>query len=231
VIQGRYYAGRPILAQFCPVTDFKDARCRQFEETSCSRGGYCNFMHLKKVSSKLQRRLLRRLEAERCAASPPLCSRFARRLHWRRRAVEGKGVVAGTRVGYQEELHAGPGARTYYRRALPIPVHPTPPTLTYHHPTTPHPPTRRPRRDERSRRDRRDRDDRRGGGRSRSRDRTAPPEGGGREGSAERRAKIAEWNRKREGGGEGREGSEERRAKIANWNFAREGGGLGAPEQ
>ena len=26
---GRFYAGRPILAQFCPVTDFKDARCRQ----------------------------------------------------------------------------------------------------------------------------------------------------------------------------------------------------------
>lgn len=56
--QGRFYAGRPILAQFCPVTDFKDARCRQFEEATCSRGGYCNFMHLKKVSSKLQRKLL-----------------------------------------------------------------------------------------------------------------------------------------------------------------------------
>ena len=47
--QGRFYAGRPILAQFCPVTDFKDARCRQFEEATCGRGGYCNFMHLKKV--------------------------------------------------------------------------------------------------------------------------------------------------------------------------------------
>jgi len=63
--QGRFYAGRPILAQFCPVTDFKDARCRQFEESTCSRGGYCNFMHLKKVSSKLQRRLLARVEERR----------------------------------------------------------------------------------------------------------------------------------------------------------------------
>lgn len=98
VIQGRYYAGRPILAQFCPVTDFKDARCRQFEETSCSRGGYCNFMHLKKVSSKLQRRLLRRLEAERCAATlpaahatgPTLCRRPARRSRWFRGAPERK---------------------------------------------------------------------------------------------------------------------------------------------
>jgi len=64
-VQGRFYAGRPILAQFCPVTDFKDARCRQFEESTCSRGGYCNFMHLKKVSSRLQRRLIARLERER----------------------------------------------------------------------------------------------------------------------------------------------------------------------
>ena len=54
--------------------------------------------------------------------------------------------------------------------------------------------------------------------------------GGGRESSAERRAKIAEWNSRREsgdqpsssGGGGGREGSEERRAKIAAWNAARE---------
>ena len=61
-LQGRFYAGRPILAQFCPVTDFKDARCRQFEESTCSRGGYCNFMHLKKVSSKLQRRLLAKVD-------------------------------------------------------------------------------------------------------------------------------------------------------------------------
>jgi len=61
-LMGRFYAGRPILAQFCPVTDFKDARCRQFEESTCSRGGYCNFMHLKKVSSKLQRRLLAKVE-------------------------------------------------------------------------------------------------------------------------------------------------------------------------
>ena len=47
------------MAQFCPVTDFKDARCRQYEEAVCGRGGYCNFMHLKKVSSRLQRRLVK----------------------------------------------------------------------------------------------------------------------------------------------------------------------------
>ena len=46
------------------MTDFKDARCRQYEEATCGRGGYCNFMHLKKVSSRLQRRLLGRGERE-----------------------------------------------------------------------------------------------------------------------------------------------------------------------
>lgn len=55
-LMGRYYAGRPILPQFSPVLDFREARCRQFEEAECQRGGYCNFMHLKHVSSKIRRR-------------------------------------------------------------------------------------------------------------------------------------------------------------------------------
>ncbi len=64
---GRFYDGRPVLAQFSPVTDFKDARCRQYEEGKCTRGGYCNFMHLKKVSPQLQRHLLRLIEKQRKA--------------------------------------------------------------------------------------------------------------------------------------------------------------------
>ena len=43
------------MAQFCPVTDFKDARCRQYEEAVCGRGGYCNFMHLKHVPRALMK--------------------------------------------------------------------------------------------------------------------------------------------------------------------------------
>lgn len=49
-LRGRFYAGRPIIAEFSPVTDFREATCRQFEENTCNRGGYCNFMHLKKIS-------------------------------------------------------------------------------------------------------------------------------------------------------------------------------------
>ncbi|MCI10905.1 splicing factor U2af small subunit B-like, partial [Trifolium medium] len=46
-LHGRFYSGRPILADFSPVTDFREATCRQYEENSCNRGGYCNFMHVK----------------------------------------------------------------------------------------------------------------------------------------------------------------------------------------
>ncbi|CBI30239.3 unnamed protein product, partial [Vitis vinifera] len=49
-LNGRFYAGRPIIVDFSPVTDFREATCRQYEENICNRGGYCNFMHLKKIS-------------------------------------------------------------------------------------------------------------------------------------------------------------------------------------
>lgn len=45
-----YASGRPIIVDFSPVTDFREATCRQYEENTCNRGGYCNFMHLKKIS-------------------------------------------------------------------------------------------------------------------------------------------------------------------------------------
>jgi splicing factor U2AF subunit len=49
-LQGRYYAGRPVNAEFSPVTDFRESTCRQYEENTCNRGGYCNFMHIKPIS-------------------------------------------------------------------------------------------------------------------------------------------------------------------------------------
>jgi len=56
-INGRYYAGRTLTCEFSPVTDFREARCRQFDEGNCSRGGYCNFMHLRQVPRHLQREI------------------------------------------------------------------------------------------------------------------------------------------------------------------------------
>ncbi|XP_014498200.1 splicing factor U2af small subunit B-like [Vigna radiata var. radiata] len=56
-LTGRFYAGRPIIVDFSPVTDFREATCRQYEENTCNRGGYCNFMHLKRISRDLRHQL------------------------------------------------------------------------------------------------------------------------------------------------------------------------------
>lgn len=48
-ISGRFYNGRIIIAETSPVTDFREATCRQFQDNTCTRGGYCNFMHLKSI--------------------------------------------------------------------------------------------------------------------------------------------------------------------------------------
>jgi len=56
-VNGRFYAGRLLCCELSPVTDFREARCRQFDEGVCSRGGHCNFMHLKKIPRKLKHKL------------------------------------------------------------------------------------------------------------------------------------------------------------------------------
>lgn len=56
-LHGRYYAGRPLHVEYSPVTDFKEARCRQFDEGTCSRGPYCNFMHVCEPGQALRRYL------------------------------------------------------------------------------------------------------------------------------------------------------------------------------
>jgi len=63
-LTGRYYAGRVLMPEFSPVTDFREARCRQFEEATCARGGYCNFVHLKRIPREL-RKLLRKKKKKR----------------------------------------------------------------------------------------------------------------------------------------------------------------------
>jgi len=55
--KGRYYAGRLLYPEFSPVTDFREARCRQHETSECLRGGLCNFMHLRKLSKEFQREI------------------------------------------------------------------------------------------------------------------------------------------------------------------------------
>jgi splicing factor U2AF subunit len=228
-LMGRFYAGRPILAQNCPVTDFKDARCRQFEEATCGRGGYCNFMHLKKVSSRLQRRLLGRGDGRGGGREDAKREDERRGRHDDRRGYDDRSRGNDDRRrhddrsrGYDDRSRGyDDRSRGYDDRRRPD-----------------------PRRDERYDDRRRDGPREEGGDRGRERDydRGGADGRGGepkRESSEERRAKIAEWNARSGGGGGGgggaasssgggeapRDPSEERRAKIAAWNRAREEGG------
>jgi splicing factor U2AF subunit len=34
-MNGRYYSGKPIVGEYSPVTDFRECRCRQYEDGSC----------------------------------------------------------------------------------------------------------------------------------------------------------------------------------------------------
>ena len=62
-LSGRFYNNRPIAVEYSPVTDFREARfflnfyiinrCRQHEDGQCTRGGYCNFMHLMTPSQEV----------------------------------------------------------------------------------------------------------------------------------------------------------------------------------
>ncbi|KAK2981508.1 hypothetical protein RJ640_030970 [Escallonia rubra] len=165
-LTGRFYAGywikaglllnypdlwRPIIVDFSPVTDFREATCRQYEENVCNRGGYCNFMHLKKISRELRRQLFGR-------------NRRGRRSRSRSRSPQ-------RHRNYDDRPHGGRG---FGRRG----------DYGDH------------RNHERGRRPR-SRSPGWRGGRSRSPGgrRNKSPD---REGSAERRAKIEQWNREKE---------------------------------
>jgi len=63
----RWFNGNPIYAELSPVTDFREACCRQYEMGDCNKGGFCNFMHLKPISRDLQRKLYGRRRRD----SPP----------------------------------------------------------------------------------------------------------------------------------------------------------------
>jgi len=65
IMNNRYYDGRKMEVEFSPVTDFREARCRDFDEDTCSRGGFCNFMHIKPVPYCLIRSLEEDCEEER----------------------------------------------------------------------------------------------------------------------------------------------------------------------
>eukprot|EP00775_Hariotina_reticulata_P005245 gene5245-5480_t len=156
-LQGRYYAGRPVNAEFSPVTDFREATCRQYEENTCNRGGYCNFMHIKPIGRDLRKvlfgRYKRRERSNSREGRDNKDSRDNRGGHNRdfNRDFNNRGFRGG----------GGGGGRFGGGRF-----------------------------------------DRRDNRRGRSPDRRGGGGGGGRDDSAERRARIASWNKDRQGPGE-----------------------------
>ncbi|XP_018012807.1 serine/arginine repetitive matrix protein 2 isoform X2 [Hyalella azteca] len=59
-LNNRWFNRRPMFAELSPVTDFREACCRQYEMGECTRSGFCNFMHLKPISRELRRELYSR---------------------------------------------------------------------------------------------------------------------------------------------------------------------------
>ncbi|KAL5281638.1 U2AF1 family protein [Megaselia abdita] len=59
-LNNRWFGGRPVYSELSPVTDFREACCRQYEMGECTRSGFCNFMHLKPISRELRRFLYSR---------------------------------------------------------------------------------------------------------------------------------------------------------------------------
>merc|ERR1712150_401817 len=72
-LNNRWFHHMPIHAELSPVTDFREACCRQYEMGECTRGGFCNFMHLKPISRELRRELYGRSRRRRRSRSrsPP----------------------------------------------------------------------------------------------------------------------------------------------------------------
>lgn len=85
-LNSRWFNGKPLFAELSPVTDFREACCRQNETNECNRGGLCNFMHLRLPSPELARTLQHELQVENRERRR---ERFARegflRLGWKER--------------------------------------------------------------------------------------------------------------------------------------------------
>lgn len=64
-LNNRWYSGRPLFAELSPVTDFREACCRQNDMGECNRGGFCNFMHLREPPTEMLKELHHQQRMER----------------------------------------------------------------------------------------------------------------------------------------------------------------------
>eukprot|EP01062_Namystynia_karyoxenos_P066557 TRINITY_DN60465_c0_g1_i1.p1 TRINITY_DN60465_c0_g1~~TRINITY_DN60465_c0_g1_i1.p1 ORF type:complete len:272 (+),score=110.76 TRINITY_DN60465_c0_g1_i1:76-891(+) len=101
-LTGRFYAGRQLLPEFVPVTDFREGSCRQYEERECTRGGLCNFMHLKCVSRSMLKDLFR--EQKKLYKSRRKAQKAKKRAEARQREEEQSGKRARVEGGESGEV-------------------------------------------------------------------------------------------------------------------------------
>ncbi|RKP32439.1 hypothetical protein METBISCDRAFT_8673, partial [Metschnikowia bicuspidata] len=52
-----WFGGRPVYCDLLPVANFHEANCRAHDTNSCTRGGLCNFMHVRRPSNEMRKRL------------------------------------------------------------------------------------------------------------------------------------------------------------------------------
>ncbi|CAE6413308.1 unnamed protein product [Rhizoctonia solani] len=104
-LNNRWYAGRPLYAELSPVTDFREACCRQNENGECNRGGFCNFMHLRLASKKLVSELKAGQRLDR-RLNPPKASGGA--------DTETEHLALGDAALDEEEADLLEVAKTYY---------------------------------------------------------------------------------------------------------------------
>ncbi|KAH8377309.1 hypothetical protein KR093_004782, partial [Drosophila rubida] len=118
-LNNRWFGGRPVYSELSPVTDFREACCRQYEMGECTRSGFCNFMHLKPISRELRRYLYSRRRRNRSrsrSGGPRRRSRSRSRSPRRRREDRGigggtdrgeRGIVGGTDRGGERGIGGG----------------------------------------------------------------------------------------------------------------------------
>eukprot|EP00929_Paragymnodinium_shiwhaense_P015460 TRINITY_DN123554_c0_g1_i1.p1 TRINITY_DN123554_c0_g1~~TRINITY_DN123554_c0_g1_i1.p1 ORF type:complete len:346 (-),score=67.70 TRINITY_DN123554_c0_g1_i1:155-1192(-) len=75
-LQKRFYGVSLLQPEFSPVTSFADARCKALLEGRCTRGGGCNFMHIKHIPRAIKRRVVRDMFSDH--PDYPGASRFKR---------------------------------------------------------------------------------------------------------------------------------------------------------
>ncbi|KAM3141538.1 hypothetical protein pb186bvf_006402 [Paramecium bursaria] len=63
-LQNLSYENRPLQMEYSPVLDFSSAKCKQYIEGTCQRGGACNYLHLKKISTKFKKSLFKQMYEE-----------------------------------------------------------------------------------------------------------------------------------------------------------------------